>query len=63
MKPVHSAPNFPAATRNAGKVLELILFFTFTLIPQIIFVLIKVVLRVVRPERSPVRKYNVFERS
>lgn len=41
MKPVHSDTNFLAAERNTGKVFELILFFTFPLNPQVIFVLIK----------------------
>ena len=60
MKPVHSDPNFPAVGRNTGKGFELILFPTFPL--SVIFVLIKVVSRVVGPERSPRRKYNVSVR-
>lgn len=62
MKPVHSDPNFPAVGRNTGKGLELILFLAFPLSPQIIFVLIRVVSRVVGPERAPRRKHNVSAR-
>lgn len=47
MKPVHSDPSFPAAGRNTRKVLDLILFLTFTLNPQIISALIKAAIYVV----------------